>query len=502
MMQKYLALPDTYCDWPGLQMASRKVCQCLLLVLAISHTGLTLAANTNQVTVSFNDAWLTAQSNSDFLASKQSNVERAQLKQDALRGLSFPRVDLIGTYTHLDDTIQADALKFNPLADLNSTPIGQELIGLIGGPDAFRTDFMDQNFGRIALSAVWPVYTGGRVTAAREAGAAQTDVAKQQKDIQTRTLFEELVRAYFGVSLAQQNLQIHQQTENDLGLHLDNAVKLEAQGQIAVVERLSVAAVYERTKVARERARRQLEITRIALAELLLQDPATDPSDSLFINQSLPAEEAFLTATLDNSPLLKELAAHDRQAAALVKAEQGRFHPEVFLFADWEVYKDNSLIFDYVPDWQVGVGINFTLLDRVGRSKSIAAANKTRDSVTSIKQGTKRFLDLAARVAYREANQALSQYGGLNASLELGQENLRLRNKAFVEGFSTSVELVDAELFVAAVKVEQSAAAYAYIVSLARLLALTGEMESFTDYLSRGIQLSSYESTTLKRTSP
>ncbi len=255
-------------------------------------------------------------------------------------------------------------------------------------------------------------------------------------------------------------------------------------------------------KVARERAEREPEITQIALAELLLDDPATAPSDTLFINQSLPAEETFLTATLENSPLLKELAAHGRQASALIKAEKGRFHPEVFLFADWEVYKDNSLILDYVPDWQVGVGVNFTLLDRVGRSKSIAAAHKARDSVTSIKQGTKRFLDLAARVAYREANQALRQYIGLNASLELGQENLRLRNKAFIEGLSTSVELVDAELFVAAVKLEQSAAAYAYIVSLARLLALTGEMESFTDYLSRGIQVSSYESTTLKRTSP
>jgi len=484
------------------QIARRKAFQYILVLLVISHAGLTVAANTNHLTVSFSDAWLTAQGKSDFLASKQASVERAQLKQDALRGLSFPRVDLIGSYTHLNDKIEADALEFNPLADLDKSPIGQAFIDLIGGPEAFRTDFIDQNFGRVALGAVWPVYTGGRVTAAREAGAAQTDVARQQKDVQRRTLFEELVRAYFGVALAQQNLQIHQQSEHDLGLHLDNAVKLEEQGQIAAVQRLSVAAVYERTRVASERAERELEITHIALAELLLQDPATAPSDTLFINQSLPAEETFLTATLENSPLLKELAAHDRQAAALIKAEKGRFHPEVFLFADWEIYKDNSLAFDYVPDWQVGVGVNFTLLDRVGRSKSIAAAHKARDSVGSIKQGTKRFLDLAARVAYRKANQALSQHAGLNASLELGQENLRLRKKAFIEGFSTSVELVDAELFVLAVKVEQSAAAYAYVVSLARLLALTGEMDSFSDYQRRGIQLSSSESTTPKRTNP
>ena len=469
----------------------------MLAMAAILHAGFALAANPNNQAVSFTSAWQTAQSNSDFLASKQANVERAQLKQDALRGLSFPRVDLIGTYTHLDDAVTADALDFNPLADMKNNPIGQEIINAIGGPQAFRTDIVNQNFGRVAVEAIWPVYTGGRITAVRDASAAQTDVAKQQQDMQRRALFEELVRAYFGVALAQQNLQIHQNTEHDLGLHLENAVKLEQQGQIAAVERLTVAAVYERAKVARERARRELEITRITLAELLLQEPETDPSDALFINDSLPGEEEFLAATLSNSPVLKELKAHDRQADALIRAERGRFHPEVFLFADWEVYKDNSIVFDFVPDWQVGIGVNFTLLDRIGRSKSIGAAEKTQESVTRVTQGTRRFLDLAARVAHREANQALSQYAGLDASLALAQENLRLRNKAFIEGFSTSVDLVDAQLFVESVMIQKSAAAYAYIVSLARLLALTGEMDSFADYQGRGFQLSFN-----KRTSP
>ena len=82
-------------------MVGRKTIRCLLVLLVISHAGFTLAANKNHLTVSFSDAWLTAQGKSDFLASKQASVERAQLKQDALRGLSFPRVDLIGTYTHL-----------------------------------------------------------------------------------------------------------------------------------------------------------------------------------------------------------------------------------------------------------------------------------------------------------------------------------------------------------------------------------------------------------------
>ena len=461
----------------------------MLVALLLFPAGFAHAATPTHQLISFNNAWQTAQSNSDFLASKRADVERAQLTQESLRGLSFPSVDLLGTYTHLDDTVTADALDFNPLSDLENSPAGREFIDLLGGHKAFRTDIVDQDFGRVALSAIWPVYTGGRITAARENSSALTDVAIQQEAVQQRSLFEELVRAYFGVALAQQNLQIHEDTERDLGSHLENAQKLEAQGQISKVERLSIAAVYSRATVSRKNSERVLEITRITLGELLHEQPGYDPSDALFINKNLPAEARFLAATMDNSPLLKELEANDRQTAALIQAERGRFHPEVFLFADYEVYKDNSIVFSYIPDWQVGVGVNFKLLDRIGRSKSIGAAHKAQQSVSSIREGTKRFLDLATRVAYREANQALDQYLGLDASLELAQENLKLRNKAFLEGFSTSVELVDAQLFLGAVKVEQSAAAYAYIVSLARLLALSGDLVSFADYQARGHHL-------------
>jgi len=76
----------------------------------------------------------------------------------------------------------------------------------------------------------------------------------------------------------------------------------------------------------------------------------------------------------------------------------------------------------------------------------------------------------------------------LYSSLALAQENLRLRTKAFSQGFSTSVELIDAQLFIATVETAQSAAAYQYIVSLARLLSLSGETDRFDQYLKIGNQ--------------
>lgn len=458
----------------------------LITTVLIVCSSLSLADSSAEIEVSFLDAWLEAQRNSDFLEAEGLNVERAQLQHDATRGLYFPRVDLNAAYVQLDGPITVDALDFNPLSGFAENPIGESLIELLGGPAAFRTDISDERFGRVGLSAIWPVYTGGRITAVREASLAQTEIAQGLYDSQRRVLFEEVVRIYFGVALAQENLAIRQQEVKGLEHHLSNATKLEEQGQIAKVERLSVAAALDRATVARGRAERELGIAQLTLGKLLMQPAELKPQDALFINESIPSEEEFSLRALNNSPILSELQARDREAAALLKVQKGRFHPELFVFADYEVYKDDAIAFELIPDWQVGVGLNFTLVDRIGRSKSIRAAHKTKEAVAALSQGTERALDLASRVAHREAQQAITEYLGLRSSVELAAENLRLREIAFTQGFSTSVELIDAQLFLSVVHAEQSVAAYQFVASLGRLLALSGEMDSFADYQRLG----------------
>ena len=67
----------------------------------------------------------------------------------------------------------------------------------------------------------------------------------------------------------------------------------------------------------------------------------------------------------------------------------------------------------------------------------------------------------------------------------MAQENLKLREEAFLQGFSTSAELVDAQLFLSLVQLERSAAAYKYVVKLADTLALAGETYRFQEFRQR-----------------
>lgn len=71
----------------------------------------------------------------------------------------------------------------------------------------------------------------------------------------------------------------------------------------------------------------------------------------------------------------------------------------------------------------------------------------------------------------------------------MAEENIELREKAFAQGFSTSLEVVDAQLFVTAVRTQRMAAAYNYVNALARLLSLSGQREKMAQYQISGVEV-------------
>lgn len=447
-----------------------------------------LSSLTQAEEINFVQAWQRVQGISNVLAAEQANVERSRLMQEAVKGLYLPQIELTGTYTRLDQAVELDILGIKPISGLGDSTVGQDLINLLGGEAAFTTQVTNESFGRAGISLLWPLYTGGRITATQDISAAQTEVAVQLQDTQRRIIFEELVNVYFGVVLANQNLSIHQQAQAGLQLHLNDAQALEEQGQIAAVERLAVQAAHDRSRVETDKARSKLEISEIMLQQLLHQDASIIPADSLFTNPALPAAENFVRATLNSSPALKMLTARATEAQAMISAERGSYRPEVFLFADYTAYEDNSLASELSPDWLVGVGVTLPLMARIKRSKVIGASIRAKTAITELSLATERALSVTAQVAYRETDQSLEEYSGLHSSVALAIEALRIRRESFNQGFSTSVELVDAQLFLAEVQTAQSAAAYSYITSLAQLLVLSGNIPAFNQYQQNGLQ--------------
>ncbi|WAG09197.1 TolC family protein [Aeromonas jandaei] len=434
-------------------------------------------------TISFSEAWTRVIQQDEGLAAEQAGVDRAKQLREAAKSMYLPKVDVGASYTHLDQPMELDMMDLNPIA--NHPELGQVLAPLMQkfhlSPDDFVTPLTKQNVVTSSVKMLWPLFTGGRIDAAQDIRQAQVSEAQQLLVLKEQSTFESLSQAYFGVVLAGQVVQTKQDIEDGLARHLDHARKLEAQGQIAKVERLSAQSAYDRARIDTQKARRSLEIAELALGRML-KLPDAQPGSGLFVNEELPRLDGLVQQTLEVHPGLKLLSAKKEQAKGMIRVEQGKYAPEVFLFGNYNLYEDDSIASKTAPDWLVGVGVSMPLVSRDGRSETVQAAKSAELQVNLLQAKTREDLKLLVEKTWREAAQGLEEYQSLSSTQALAEENVLLRDKAFGQGLSTSLDVVDAQNQLAGVKTQRAAAAYQYVVSLARLLALSGQMNSFNQY--------------------
>ncbi|EGQ8120478.1 TolC family protein [Vibrio cholerae] len=476
-----------------MKVKSLSLAICSILFMPIAHAA----------PLSFQEAWDLLQQQNNSLAAQRANVERYAHLKDATQNLNLPSVSVGANFTRLDQDVtlsgkqivdSAGGIDPNLIASLSPS-----LLPLVTHLGAAKSTITERDIFTSSIRAIWPIFTGGRITAAQDAAAGKEEEAQSQLAMEIQARYEDLAKYYFSVVLAKEVLATRIAVEEGLTQHRDNALKLEQQGQIAHVERLQADASLDKAKVERKKAQKTLDIAQSALTQILGATETVEPSGMLFINTSLPPMHAFIEQTLNTYPGLSLLDAKEKQASSLIKAEQGKYYPEVYLYGDYSLHEDDSLASQMKPDWLVGVGVNIPLIENSGRSEQVKAANSAVNQVRYLKAQAKQDISVLVEKTYLEAEQALEEVTGLNSSLNLAQENLRLRQKAFSQGLSTSVDVVDAELYLASIRTQQSLASFNYLISLNKLLALSSEMSSFSTYHQSAVALSSlHQSATAK----
>ncbi|EJL6436355.1 TolC family protein [Vibrio cholerae] len=472
-----------------MKVKSLSLAICSILFMPIAHAA----------PLSFQEAWDLLQQQNNSLAAQRANVERYAHLKDATQNLNLPSVSVGANFTRLDQDVTLSGKQIFDSTGQALPALPPTLAQLVAGIGSIQSIITERDIFTSSIRAIWPIFTGGRITAAQDAAAGKEEEAQSQLAMEIQAQYEDLAKYYFSVVLAKEVLATRIAVEEGLTQHRDNALKLEQQGQIAHVERLQADASLDKAKVERKKAQKTLDIAQSALTQILGATETVEPSGMLFINTSLPPMHAFIEQTLNTYPGLSLLDAKEKQASSLIKAEQGKYYPEVYLYGDYSLHEDDSLASQMKPDWLVGVGVNIPLIENTGRSEQVKAANSAVNQVRYLKAQAKQDLSVLVEKTYLEAEQALEEVTGLNSSLNLAQENLRLRQKAFSQGLSTSVDVVDAELYLASIRTQQSLASFNYLISLNKLLALSSEMSSFSTYHQSAVALSSlHQSATAK----
>lgn len=422
--------------------------------------------------VDFDSAWQNVLKNHNGIAAERMNVQRQESLASGTSDLNLPSITLSANYTYLDDDVTVSAEQVANSAGIAFPALLPNITSTLTERDIFTS----------SIRAIWPIFTGGRISAAESAAEGKTEEAQSQLKMKQQGSYEDLAKYYFSVVLANEVVTTYAEVEQGLAKHRNNAIKLQQQGQIAKVERLQADAAYDKAKVDLRKAQQNSDIASAALRSMLQMNESVTPQTPLFINQTLPQMTAFIDNTLATYPGLDLLAAKEKQASSLIKAEKGSYYPEVYLYGNYNLYEGDSLSAEIAPDWMVGVGVNVPLLDNKGRSDKVVAAHRAVQQVQYLKKQAKQDLSLLVEKTYREALQSIDEYYGLASSIELAQENVILREKAFKQGLSTSLDVVDAELYLASIKTQRSLASFNYVISLVKLLALSNQTDTFVQY--------------------
>ncbi len=431
-------------------------------------------ASSAKPSLSFSAAWERVKLKNEGLLASHEEVKQAEAGYDATRSLYLPQIDFVSQWTRLDSAIAFDLAPLRPLLAASSPSVSLP-------PVALRVPVQDRSFLKATVQASYPIWTGGRISAARKVSALALDSARSVQRRQENTTFTELVRRYYGYQLAAIVRRTRAEARVSYEEHARQARALEAQGQTARVETLQAEA--SRTDAQREfqNAVRQEEIAGIALAQLLLLDYSPRPESPLFVtHEGLPPVGELAALAKSQNPVLQQLVAQQAQAGQALLAEKARLQPEVYLFGRRELNPSDLTTTD--PTWAAGIGVNFPLLDRSDRLARMRRARSQAQRVEYLQSDAERSVHTLVEKTLREVINSLEQYDAYGPTLALAQEVLRLRRLGFTESLYTSLDVVDAQVNLTRVETGQAKAAYDYIVSLATLFEATGNPGEFHRY--------------------
>ena len=203
------------------------------------------------------------------------------------------------------------------------------------------------------------------------------------------------------------------------------------------------------------------------------------PTSHLFIDSNLEDEKKYEQQMLSNYAGLDVIKSKKAQVDSHIIIEKAVFKPTFFVFGNYLLYKDNSPIMDMTPNWMAGIGVKFNILSREGKSEKLSAAKLMKNRLAHTLNQAQNDLSLLVEKTYKEMLQYKIEYKALDSSLALAHENLHLRELAFKEGLATSVDVVDAQMFLTGAKTKKLNAIYNYVQKISQLAVLSGNSELF-----------------------
>ncbi|MBI5726421.1 MAG: TolC family protein [Ignavibacteriales bacterium] len=473
-------------------------CVTLILVLPLMAFGQSL---------SLNDAIRAALANSKKIAQYSERQQQKQALDNEAWGNFLPTLSLDASYNHFNDPLEID---LSPIRDViitlqaknqvELTNIGgllggkpaltdvqksavfqQSQIGLSKAIPAFTEELKRQDNKYLSLTFTQPLFTGGKLLAAKKAAGADSRAAGVELDKTKNDAVKDVIEAYLNVLFMQDMLTTRRVVQANIALHKVRAGKLYAQGMVPRYQLIRAEAALAEAERNCMDDSVKCELAKLALANATGLEPGmvNTLKDTLLFRKAPVDSLTFLNAAIAANPYIKILEQKEQAAQAGYEAARANLMPAIAAFGKYECLPEYLSALE--PRWVVGLKLQMNLFNGFRDYSKMQNYSHLENEIGFMKADIQKSLTLLMQKSMMQVNAAAARYQKLNSNMELADENLRVATKRAEAGTGIPLEIVDANSFYEKTRIERSAALLDYYKGYAQTLHTINRINDFAN---------------------
>ncbi len=297
------------------------------------------------------------------------------------------------------------------------------------------------------FSGQWNLFDSTQSWKALERAKFMNLAAEQQLNRTDQELVYQTVQAYYGVLLAQKQVQVAEDAVKTVEA-IEQQSKARVESGLAVDSDLLSAEVQRSTRqqeLIERRNQLALARTRLALAMGATADAQYQPMEALEDRVLPSADVSQLEKTaLEKRPDLKrsewERTAQDKS----VSMAKAAFGPRVNAFGSWEE-DSHSVGWTGANNWVAGAELQFDLFAGGSKRAALAREKAMQERAVAGYAGFQDAVRLEVRSAYYQFDAAQQQVKVARGTIGQADESLRINQNRYEGGLSTVSDILRVE---------------------------------------------------------
>jgi outer membrane protein len=301
---------------------------------------------------------------------------------------------------------------------------------------------------------------------------------EQHLDRTDQELVYQAVEAYYGVLLAQKQLQVAEDA-------LKTSQAIEASSRARVESGMAVDADLLSAQVVTAKLKQELIQTQnglalaqaqLALALGMSADRVYEPQEAL-ADRSFPATPVadLESQAMEKRPDLKRVESERSAQAKSVSMAKGALAPRLNVFGSWET-DSPSPGWNGGNNWIAGAELQFDLFDGDSKRAHLAREKATQEKAAAMRDAFRDSIRLEVRKAYYDLDAARQQVEVARGAIAQADESLRINQNRYEGGLSTVSDLLQVEEAAHRAKADYWQAVYRVQTSYAGVELATGTL--------------------------